>query len=130
MQFTKELLEKAKTAGTAEELIELAKAEGMELTAEDAALALARLHKAGELADDELDNVSGGCGDPNSGSGDTPKYKVGDKVYYFRQCLGMTGAPSSKRVDAVVREVREKKYGYFYYKMTDDMVLAEYELYT
>lgn len=64
MQFTKEMMEKAKAAQTAEELLELAKTEGAEMTAEEAAKAFARLHKSGELADEELDNVSGGCGDP------------------------------------------------------------------
>ena len=86
MQFTKELREKAKAAGSAEKLLELAKAEGMELTAEEAEKAFAQLHKSGELADDELDNVSGGCGndDPpyskRSAAEVTFLYSVGQKV--------------------------------------------------
>ena len=43
MQFSKELIEKAKTAKTAEELLEMAKAENIELSAEQAAKALAQL---------------------------------------------------------------------------------------
>ena len=61
MNVSKELLKKAKTAKSAEELLELAKAENIELSAEQAAKAFAELHKAGELSDEELDNVSGGC---------------------------------------------------------------------
>lgn len=62
MRFSKELLDKAKSAKSAEELIELAKAEGMELSADEAEKAFADLHRSGELADEELDSVAGGCG--------------------------------------------------------------------
>ena len=91
MQFTKELLKKAETAGSAEELLKLAKAEGVELTAEDAEEAFARLHKSGELADEELDNVSGGrCDSKHSPEGEVERpsdlvylYKVGQEVEVF-----------------------------------------------
>ena len=83
MNISKELFEKAKQAKTAEELLEMAKAENIELSAEQAALteeeaakAFAELNKAGELSDEELDNVSGGCG-----SGDEPLFAVGQWVY-------------------------------------------------
>ena len=56
-------MEKARTANSAEELLEMAKVEHIELTAEQAAKAFAELHKTGELSDEERDNVSGGCGD-------------------------------------------------------------------
>ena len=75
MNISKELLEKAKQAKTAEELLEMAKAENIELSAEEAAKAFAELNKAGELSDEELDNVSGGCG-----SGDEPLFAVGQWV--------------------------------------------------
>lgn len=65
MKLTKELMEKAKNAGTAEELLELARAEGADATAEEAEKAFARLHRSGELADEELDNVAGGCVNPS-----------------------------------------------------------------
>lgn len=60
MELTKELLEKAKTAKTAEELLEMAKAENIEMTEEQAAKAFADLHKTGELSDEELENATGG----------------------------------------------------------------------
>ena len=62
MNISKELLKKAKTAKTAEELLEMAKAENIELSAEQAAKAFAELNKSGELSDEELDNVAGGGG--------------------------------------------------------------------
>ena len=60
MNISKELLEKAKTAKSAEELLAMAKAEKVELTEEEAAKAFAELNKTGELFDEELDNVAGG----------------------------------------------------------------------
>lgn len=56
-----ELLEKAKQAKSAEEILALAKQNGMELTEEQAKAYYAQFHPtSGELSDDELDNVAGG----------------------------------------------------------------------
>lgn len=55
-----ELLIKAKEAKTAEELLALAKENGIEMTEESAKAYFEQIHKTGELADEELDNVSGG----------------------------------------------------------------------
>ena len=61
MDFTPEMIEKAKTVKTPEELAELAKAAGMELSAESAAAYFEQLNpKTGELTDDDLEDVSGG----------------------------------------------------------------------
>ena len=68
MEFNTELLEKAKEAKSAEELVSLAKENGMELTEEEAAAYFAQLNKSGELSDEELDNVSGGGCYANDGS--------------------------------------------------------------
>ena len=70
-------MEKAKTAKTAEELLELAKAENIELTAEQAKEYFATIHASGELSDEELDNVAGGCGGPDY------KYDIGDSVLIY-----------------------------------------------
>ena len=60
-KFTPELIEKAKSAKTPEELLSLAKENGVELTEESAAAYFEQLNpKTGELADEELDNVAGG----------------------------------------------------------------------
>ncbi len=56
----KELLEQAKEAKSAEELMSLAKENGVELTKEEAEAYFAQLNKSGELSDEELDNVAGG----------------------------------------------------------------------
>ena len=56
----KELLEQAKEAKSAEELMSLAKENGMELTKQEAEAYFAQLNKSGELSDEELDNVAGG----------------------------------------------------------------------
>ncbi|MGN0813042.1 MAG: hypothetical protein ACI4MQ_06015 [Candidatus Coproplasma sp.] len=79
MNISEDLLEKAKTAKTAEELLAMAKEENIELTAEQAAKAFAELNKTGELADEELDNVAGGasCMFPEY------KYNVGETVYIY-----------------------------------------------
>ena len=63
--FTTKMIEKAKGAKTAHELLELAKAEGIDITSDEAATYFAQLNPAsGELFDDELDSIAGGgCGD-------------------------------------------------------------------
>ena len=68
--FNTEMIEKAKAAKSAEELLEIAKANGVEMTADEAATYFAQLNpKSGELEDDELDAVAGGA--CQSGSGRT-----------------------------------------------------------
>ena len=57
-----EMIEKAKEAKSAEELLELAKENGVEMTADEAATYFAQLGpKSGELDDDDLDAVAGGA---------------------------------------------------------------------
>ena len=80
-------MEKAKTAKSMQELLEMAKAENIELSAEEAEKAFEKLNKSGELSDDELDNVSAGCYE----SGDTPKFSVGQHVGV---CAGRGHAPA------------------------------------
>ena len=65
MTFTNEQLKKIFAAETADELIALAKAEGIDLTEEEIRAKFDAIHadaakKEGELSDDELDNVAGG----------------------------------------------------------------------
>lgn len=60
--FDSEIIEKAKSAESVEELLEIAKANNVEITAEDASAYFAQLNpRCGELNDDELDNVAGGA---------------------------------------------------------------------
>ena len=79
MNFTEEQLAKIKAAKTAEELIALAKAEGIEVTEEEIKAKFDAMHKEGELADDELDNVAGGCGGGDDDS-NVPSFNSGDRV--------------------------------------------------
>ena len=60
--LTPEMIEKAKVAKTADELLEIAKANGVEMTPDEAATYFAQLNPtSGELDDDDLDNVAGGA---------------------------------------------------------------------
>ena len=60
--FNAEMIEKAKTVKSAEELLALAKESGVEMTADEASTYFAQLNpRSGELDDDDLDNVAGGA---------------------------------------------------------------------
>ena len=76
--FNPEMIEKAKVAKTAEELYEIAKANGVEMSADEANTYFVQLNtKSGELDDDDLDSVAGGgCGKPKNGD----LFPVGSKV--------------------------------------------------
>ncbi len=61
MEMNKELLAKAKAAQNVEELMSFAKANNVELSEESARAYFEQMHAhKGEIADEELDNVSGG----------------------------------------------------------------------
>ena len=85
-----EMIDKAKTAKSAEELYEIAKANGVEMTADEAATYFAQLNpKSGELDDDDLDAVAGGaCNDtPPEGTEKIPFFKEAFKCDR-RVCTG------------------------------------------
>lgn len=54
------LFNKAKQAKSAEDLLTLAKENGIEITEDEAKAYFEQLNKSGELSDDELDSVAGG----------------------------------------------------------------------
>lgn len=85
MNLSVNQIKHARLAADPEALLDLARAEGIAMTAEEARDCFAKLHPpAGELADDELDAVSGGgCGN----SAATP-YPVGT-------CVGIIDSRSS-----------------------------------
>ena len=107
MNISKELIEKAKTAKSAEELLEMAKAENIELTEEEAAQAFAKMNKNGELSDEELDNIAGGC----EGGASPQKFSVNDRVSH----KGSDG----KAVYGTVVRIGQEKYYYVYYVVDD-----------
>ena len=120
MNISKELLEKAKTAKSAEELLELARKENIDMTEEEAAKAFAELHKNGELSDEELDNVAGGgCGGEDNSSPDG-KAKAEDAVV-FMYTVGQTVRVIGWSINEGTikeRKVKKVKGGYYpYYKV-------------
>ena len=133
MKTKKELLEKAKTVKSAEELANMAEDAGMELPPERAAELFAALNKSGELSDEELDNVSGGCGDPEpnckwGGAGVWKNendviydFETGTRVYvYVTPSKGCKGTITAKKIG-------HDDYGYFpkYYVRHDDGGVAD-----
>lgn len=70
------MMAKAKEAKSVAELMELAKAENMQMTEEKANEIFAHLHAEGELSDNDLDDVAGGgCNDTGISN-----YRCGDIV--------------------------------------------------
>ena len=63
MKFSKAMVEKAKTAASAEELIRMAAEEGVELGAEEAGKCFAFLQSPKALSEEELESISAGKGD-------------------------------------------------------------------
>ncbi|MCM1023704.1 MAG: hypothetical protein NC395_06555 [Prevotella sp.] len=59
-KFTPELIENARQAKSAEEILALAKENGIAMTDETARAYFEKLHNSGEMSDEELGNVSGG----------------------------------------------------------------------
>lgn len=57
----KELINEIKNCKTIDELITVSKDNGYELTKEEAKAYFDKFNKSGELTDDELSNVTGGC---------------------------------------------------------------------
>ena len=77
MNFTEEMIAKAKTADSAEELMKIAAEEGVTLTVEEAEMYFSFLSGDGELSDEALEAVAGGKGQPN------PKYYVGQFLWRY-----------------------------------------------
>lgn len=120
MKLSKEMLEKAKAAGTAEELAEMAKADGIEMTADESARVFANLNKQGELSDEELDNVSGGCGggsgNPTPAGGQnspemvTFRYIVGQEIEVFNNYSLSTRTTRHKILECKAEEYWSDEY--------------------
>lgn len=80
MSGIKELMEKAKLAKSAENLVELAKGEGIELSEQNAQIYFDFLNTSGELSEADLDIVAGGKGDPKPPK---PKYHEGQRCLIY-----------------------------------------------
>ena len=80
--LTPELIAKAKAAKSAQELLELAKANNVELTEEEAKTYFEQLNANDAISDDELDSVAGGsC--PNN---EEVTYEFGEIVCLKMPC--------------------------------------------
>lgn len=104
MKFTKELLEKAKNTKSTDEFLALAKENGIDLAENEAEKYFAKLHKEGELADEELDNVSGGACYSSGvwGPNGYQKYAVVSPLSFAKECLenGIRVIPCGDNEDA------------------------------
>jgi len=79
--ITPEMMEKAKNAKNAEELLALAKENGVAMSEDEAQMYYDQLNpKSGELDDDDLDNVAGG------GCSDYKNLNDGDRVRILIKC--------------------------------------------
>ena len=95
--LTPEMIEKAKAAKTAEELLELAKANNVEMTADEAATYFAQLNpKSGELSDDDLDNVAGGGCNEIVGKGEHSDVQIIDS-HSCPKCHSKIGFIATKK---------------------------------
>lgn len=114
MNVSKELLEKAKTAKTVEELLELAKEENIDMTEKEAAKIFANLHQSGELSDEELDNVAGGgCGgEDGSPDGRAKSESAVVFMYAVGQTVNVIGWSIN---EGTIKETKVKKVKGSYY---------------
>jgi len=88
-KITPEMIEQAKKAQSVEELLALAKKNGIALNEEKAQELFDRWHTTRELSDNELDSISGGCG-----SGDAPAPTPAPSTKTCPKC-SYTWTPSS-----------------------------------
>ena len=118
MEIKKELVAKAKEAKSVNELMALAKENNLTLTEEEAKEYFSRLNPAqGELSDDELENVSGGCGGGYDSSRPNPEFNAGEEVLYIHSWL-----PNGTRVTChakVLKRMYEND-GWYYILKTPD----------
>ncbi len=61
--MNQEIIEKAKNAKSPEEILEIAKENNIEIGMKEAEAVYERLNASGEVSDDELESVAGGCSD-------------------------------------------------------------------
>lgn len=127
MEMNKELLAKAKEAKAPEELLALARENGVELTEESAKAYFARLHpQAGELSDSELDNVSGGCGGGYDAGRSHPQFAIGESVLYIHSWLRGNRITASGKV---VKRSYENGSWYYTLKIHDGSEIKLIESY-
>ena len=105
--LTPELIEKAKAAKSAEELLALAKENNLEIAAEEANTYFEQLNANGELSDDALDAVAGGgifgCGDDEKEANVNENEDVKTVILDKCQCCGAPISPGVKQCPSCKR---------------------------
>ena len=110
--LTPELIEKAKTAKSAEELLALAKANNVEITEEEAKTYFAQLNANRAVSDEELDAVAGGgfMGVIPPSNKEKNGLKKGDRIMLKngKQCVcgsrvGVCVVPGISAIEATIR---------------------------
>ena len=85
MKLTQEMMEKARAAKTAEELLEIANANGVEMTADEAVAYFEQIN-AKILDDDLLDGVAGGILIGGSGNENDHETRSGFGISSRKRC--------------------------------------------
>ena len=112
MNFSSGMIAKAKKAASAEEILAMAREEGIALSATEAAEYYDLLHGSRPLEDEELDCVAGGKGGDDSSSNPPPKYHVG-QILDVKASVSDTGSPVRVKVLSVGELSEFNGYGYY-----------------
>lgn len=114
--MNRELLEKARKAKNAEEIIVLSKENGIDLSPSGAEDIYSRLNKRGEMSDDELDSVSGGACQGDGGES-IPKFSDGEKISWNAAMLHCAndGTSSGEIISHRFATEPDAKSGYYVY---------------
>ncbi len=113
--LSKEMLQKARECKTVEELLNLAKENDYSITEEQATETFNQWNKTGELADEELENVSGGACDTegenveNLQDGDLVRFKNG---YICERCPSVVFKMDLPWVECTICGTRSKVSNY------------------
>ena len=129
MNLNAEMIEKAKGAKSAEELLTLAKANNVEMTEDEAATYFSQLNpKSGELDDDDLDNVAGGACGVGGDSSNRPNVRLTNGKT-CPKCGSNIGYViiTSKNFGGVVEEIYCSKDNSLIFKVFDTLGPRPYE---
>ena len=87
MNLTNDMIEKAKTASSADELLKMAKENGVNMTAAEAQEYFNFLNANGELSEDDLAQVAGGgkwgIAEPKYGKGQRVDYLDSNGIHHY-----------------------------------------------
>ena len=116
----KELLEKLQAAKSAEELIEMAKAEGVEIPADKAGELMAQLNDIGEISDDEAEAVAGGLiikyveipEEARERIDPLDNEKRKERLENLRRAFGQSEPESIPCSEEMLKQIKSKKWGY------------------